>query len=867
MAITPLPIDAIVDDVVAALRRGPAVVVQAPPGAGKTTRLPPALLAAGVVGDGKLLLLEPRRIAARAAALTMARQHDEPVGRTFGYQVRFERKESAATRILVVTEGILTRRFSGDPFLEGISVVVLDEFHERSVHTDLCLALLRELMHVREELKVVVMSATLDAAAVSAFLGDCPVVTSSGRPYPVTIKHLEKKARDSERPLEDRVAGAVRDLLARSDDDGGDVLCFLPGAPEIRRVQERLQRDPLPDPQGRGVDVVPLFGALSSSEQDRALFRPAGSRVRRVVLATNVAETSLTIDGVTSVVDTGLMKSVRYDPRADRERLELVKISQSSAEQRAGRAGRTRPGRALRLWTLAEHQQLPTSHPPEIHRTELSRVLLDVALFTNACPRAFRFFEAPPKANMEQALGLLHLLGALDDAGKPTAHGAELARLPLSPRAAAVLLAAAHEDIVDDAALAMALLEDDRALSQLQPRGQAVRTDSDLQVLLERAMDDSRLREVHASAKELQRLVPSSSSAASGAPALRLKRALLAGFPDRLCRRRRSGEAEAVMVGQRGVRLASESGVVDAELFLALSLEGQGASSLVRVAEAIDIGMLTAVSPHALRTVDEAILDEERGAFTGVRRTRFADLIISEKSGVAVDDDALALGLAAAFADRFERLFRPGRGAGPALTGPLRAARDARRALALRRRRRAQGPPARPLPRARGPQQAQARRRRRPRLARRDRGPALVGAEAAPRRRGARAHRGAHRQPHRHRLQRRRRRRIAAGARGALAGALRAHGHAAGRARAGLGRASPALAWLQARAGHARSAQLLERRLRRRQKGAQGPLPQAQLARRSAYGPAGREGPTKSVSTSTSLLPGKRSTGTTRSIR
>ncbi len=674
---SPLPIDAILGDVLAALKRGPAVVVQAPPGAGKTTRLPPFLLQAGVVGAGTLLLLEPRRIAARAAALTMARQHGEAVGRTFGYQVRFERKESAATRILVVTEGILTRRFSADPFLEGVSVVVLDEFHERSVHTDLCLALLKELLAVRDDLKVVVMSATLDAGAVSAFLGDCAVVTSQGRPFPVTIHHSEKKARDHERSLEDKVVGALRKLLVDDDErfastsyDGGDVLCFLPGASEIRRVQERLHRDRLPDPHGRGVDVVPLFGALSSAEQDRALFRARGATARRIVLATNVAETSLTIDGVSSVVDTGLMKSVRYDPRADREELELVKISQASAEQRAGRAGRTRPGRALRLWSVAEHQQLPTSHAPEIHRTELSRVLLDVALFTGRDPRSFAFFEPPPKAHVEQALGLLRLLGALDVDGKPTPRAAELARLPLSPRAAAVLLAAAHEDIVDDAALAMALLEDDRALVQLQPRGQAVRTDSDLQVLLERAHDDrtlsrangsniGTLREVQASSRELVRLVSSSSSSTTGAPALRLKRALLAGFPDRLCRRRRPGEAEALMVGKRGVRLAAESGVVDASLFLALSLQGQGASSLVRVAEAIDEALLATLRPPALSTVDEAILDEERGAFAGVRRTRFADLIIAEKSGVPVDDDAVALGLAAAFADRFERLFRP----------------------------------------------------------------------------------------------------------------------------------------------------------------------------------------------------------------
>ncbi len=675
-----LPIDAILDDVVAALRRGPAVVVQAPPGAGKTTRLPPALLKAGLVGSGQLLLLEPRRIAARAAAVTMARQRGESPGQTIGYQVRFEKRESAQTKILVVTEGILTRRFGGDAFLDGVSVVVLDEFHERSVHTDLCLALLKELLAVRDDLKLVVMSATLDATAVSSFLNGCPVVTSLGRPYPVTIRHIEKKPRDDERHLDEKVAGALRTLLVQDDDDGGDVLCFLPGTPEIRRVQERLAKEPLPDRRGGQVDVVPLYGALSSAEQDRALVK--GPR-RRVVLATNVAETSLTIDGVTAVVDSGLMKSVRYDPRADRELLELVRISQASAEQRAGRAGRTRPGRALRLWTLAEHLSLPASHPPEIHRTELSRVLLDVALFTQCDPRAFGFFEAPPKANLEQALSLLRLLGALDADNKPTARGKRIARLPLSPRAAAVMLAAADEDIVDDAAFAMALLEDDRALAVVQPAihrgGQAVRTDSDLQVLLERAFDDRRLREVKQSAKELMRLVSSSASSSSSSsfssssssssssgrsPPQRLKRALLAGFPDRLCRRRRPGEPEAVMVGARGVRLLAESGVVDAGLFLALSLEGQGASSGVRVAEAVDEELLRAVLPDALTTTDEAVLDEERGGFIGVRRVRFAapmqgGLIISEKSGVPVDDAAVAAGLAAACAERFERWFRP----------------------------------------------------------------------------------------------------------------------------------------------------------------------------------------------------------------
>jgi len=656
-------------------------------------------------------MLEPRRIAARAAALTMARARGENPGQSVGYQVRFEKRESAETKILVVTEGILTRRFGGDPFLEGleaggrrggVSVVVLDEFHERSVHTDLCLALLKELMTVRDDLKVVVMSATLDADAVAGFLAvdtpagriPCPVVTSLGRPYPVTISHIEKRPRDDERHLDDKVVGALRTLLVQKDDDGGDVLCFLPGAPEIRRVMERIEREPLPDKSGAGIDIVPLYGSLSSSDQDRALFRGSRRRVllsgrhskgssgeapasgpfstrgppsepRRIVLATNVAETSLTLEGVTAVVDSGLMKSVRYDPRADRERLELVKISQASAEQRAGRAGRTRPGRALRLWTVAEHQTLPVSHAPEIHRTELSRVLLDIALFSGADPRDFGFFEPPPKAHLDQAVGLLRLLGALDKNHKPTARAKRLARLPLSPRSAAVMLAAADLDVIDDAAFAVAILEDDRALQVLQPRAErsgAVRSDSDLQVLLEKASDDKRLREVHQSARELMRLVSPTQDAAANpmfSPASKLTRALLAGFPDRLCRRRRAGEPDALMVGGRGVRLAPESGVVDAPLFLALSLEGHGASSSVRVAEAVTEDLLRAVNEDAFVSSDEAVFDAERGGFVGVRRLRFVDLVISEKNGVPINDDAVAAGLADAFAADFGRAFRP----------------------------------------------------------------------------------------------------------------------------------------------------------------------------------------------------------------
>jgi ATP-dependent helicase HrpB len=432
------------------------------------------------------------------------------------------------------------------------------------------------------------------------------------------------------------------------------VLCFLPGAPEIQRVLQRIKADPLPgDP-----DIVTLFGAMTAADQDRAL--TSGNR-RKVILSTNVAETSLTIEGVTTVVDSGLMKSARWDSKSDRERLELVKISRASAEQRAGRAGRTRPGRCYRLWTEAEHAMLLPSHAPEIHRVELSRVLLDVALFTGADPRRFGFFEPPPKAHLDHAVELLQMLGALDDDGRPTARGRAIARLPLSPRAAAVLLAAADLDVVEDAAVAMAILEDDRALSALTPRTAAQTTDSDVQGLIERAEDDRRLPELRQAVRELVRLAPTprvSDDIRREGPGRRLKRALLAGFPDRVCRRRRPGEADAAMVGGRGVKQLSESGV-DAPLFLALSLEGRGAAAGVAVAESIELALLQDVAPHLVTVRDEAVLDDERGAFVGVRRTRFRDLIIEEKTGVPVNDDAVAEGLARTFAERFERLFAP----------------------------------------------------------------------------------------------------------------------------------------------------------------------------------------------------------------
>ena len=631
----PLPIDEALPALLSALRDHPAVVLQAPPGAGKTTRVPLALLQAGLLGQGKLVMLEPRRVAARAAARTLARNLGEEPGRTVGHQVRYETVASKDTRIMVVTEGILGRRLLSDPTLEGITCVVIDELHERSIHTDLALAFLKELLEVRDDLKLVCMSATLDAGAVSRFLHDAPIITSAGRPFPVAIAHADK----DDRFLEERMVGAIRKLMVADDDDGGDVLCFLPGAPEIRRTAERLSERPLPLWRGEPVDVVQLYGALPAHQQDRAIQR--GPR-RRVVLSTNVAETSLTLEGVSTVVDSGLVKLARHDPATDRAHLDTVRISLSSAEQRAGRAGRLRPGRCVRLWTMTEHHTLEPSHAPEIARADLAPVLLEVLSFHPGNPRAFPFFQAPPPRALDRAIEQLRMLGAIDDNARLTPLGRDLSSLPVHPRTGTMLLAGGAGGDVDELCLAAALLEDDRTWPRERAR---TTTDSDLATAMD-AFDEHRQQETARARNDVRRLVHK--LRCGDAP---LKECLLRAFPDRLCRRRRPGAPEALMVGGRGVALAHESGVLDAELFLALALAGDGAAARVRIAEAVSLADIERALPHLIVKRDEAVFDQERGALAGVRRTRLATpggggLIIEEKAGIAVSPEAAARALA-----------------------------------------------------------------------------------------------------------------------------------------------------------------------------------------------------------------------------
>ncbi|MEZ4238534.1 MAG: ATP-dependent helicase HrpB [Myxococcota bacterium] len=639
-----LPIDAVLGEVVRAACDG-GVVLVAPPGAGKTTRVPPALLEAV---RGEVWVVQPRRVAARAAARRMAAERGEPVGRTVGHQVRFDRVGGADTRIWVVTEGILLRRLQADPLLDGIAAVLLDEVHERSLDGDLLLALLREVREVRPELVVGAMSATVAPGPFAAFLGDVPVVTASGRTFPVETSYLRLP---DARPVDALVADGVRQALAEGD---GDVLAFLPGVRDILRAQDRLA--------GLGVDVVPLYGELPPDAQDRALL-PGGRR--RVVLATNVAETSVTVPGIRAVVDGGLVRRPRQDPATGLDRLDTVAISRASAEQRAGRAGRTGPGRALRLWTEREHLAREPFDPPEVLRVDLAGPVLQI-LAWGSDPQRFGWFEAPPPEAVDAALGVLAALGAVDARGL-TATGRALAGLPLHPRLGRLLLAGAEAGVRDDAALAAALLgERDRA----EPARGASRSDVADRIDAVRAgrWPEGPRQAVLRVAGQLQRLVPGGGRGDADA----LGKAVLAAWPDRVVRRRAPDSDRGRMVGGRGVRLDRSSAVTVDELFVAVSVADEPGEpdARVRIASAVERGWL------AEDVVHEVAYDADADAVRGRRVHRYRDLVLASHPAPA-DDADVARCLAAVVAADPDRAL-PTEGPLPGLRARLRflAARD-----------------------------------------------------------------------------------------------------------------------------------------------------------------------------------------------
>ncbi len=650
-----LPIDDVLPELLAALRDGSAAVLVAPTGAGKTTRVPPALRAARIGGDRKIVMLEPRRIAARAAARRMAEENDWELGREVGYQIRFERRAGPETQILVVTEGILVQMLQQDPFLEEVGVVIFDELHERNLQTDLALAMARRVQReARPDLKLLAMSATLDAGPVATFLGDCPIVESRGRLHPIEIHHI---VRPDEPPLAAQIAFAVGRVLDATE---GDILVFLPGLSEIQRAAEALGGLAA----RRHLAVLPLHGDLPGERQDEAL-RPSDRR--KVVLATNVAETSITVDGVTAVVDSGLVRRLRFDPATGLDRLELGRVSRASADQRAGRAGRQAPGICLRLWPAYEQDTLPEREAPEIARVDLAGPALQLLAWGERDLAAFDWFEAPAAEALAAAFLLLRRLAAVDDHGI-TSLGKTLARLPVHPRLARLLAEGHRTGRTRESALLAALLSERDPFPRNPARGngprQASRSD-----LLDRldalaSPGDERLntgaaRLVAKARDQLAEIVRREMGREKRPQGENgddpLLWALLTAYPDRVARRREPGSPRGVMVGGRGVRLAEESGVLEAELFLCVDLDagraGPLSEALVRKASAVEPEWLPV---ERLSISIELEFDERRERVAAWKRQRYEDLAIAETE-VPAPEAAAEEVLVRAAADRLER--------------------------------------------------------------------------------------------------------------------------------------------------------------------------------------------------------------------
>ena len=605
----------------------------ATPGAGKTTRIPPALTDVGPV-----ILLQPRRVAARSIARWIAAERGWTLGREVGWHVRFDRNFSAETKLLVATEGILTARLQQDPLLADYRTIVIDEFHERSIHADLGIALAKQAWRARDDLRIVVMSATLDAQQVAAYLGDAPIFDIPGQLFPLDVAYRPGAA----------IADAVAETLIASK---GQVLCFLPGAAEVRRAANDVRAR-------SGIEVLELHGSMSADEQDRAIdpldfARGRPPDRRRVIVATNIAETSLTVPGVTAVVDTGVHKIARYDADRALDTLETVRISRDSADQRAGRAGRLGPGVVRRLWSEAD--RLRAHREPEVHRIDLSGPTLDI-LSWGGDPATFEWFEPPSAERLESALQLLEMLGAVD-VGRLTDTGRAMSRIPVHPRLARILVEAGGSK---EAAIACAILSD----RQFFPLHPPTTTCDLLQAVdRERELPDH----VQRVARELERIAPSGTKHD-------LRRALFVGYSDRVAQRRKPSEPRVLLASGHGAVIGAESGVRDAEYLVALDVQGdprlrsgQGrrgepSEARIRIASAVDKNWLQATDIEVVQDVDAA------GRPRQLEREKYGAIVLRERQ-VKVDAARGAALVADAFlqqplSERNDRLLRRMRFAG-----------------------------------------------------------------------------------------------------------------------------------------------------------------------------------------------------------
>ena len=615
----PLPVAEALPDLKRALEdRGSAVLI-APPGAGKTTLVPPALLDAPWLAGRSIIMLEPRRLAARAAARYMARQRGEEAGATIGYRVRLDTRIGPGTRVEVVTEGILTRMLQADPALEAAGAVIFDEFHERSIHADLGLALALQTRTVlRPDLRLLVMSATLEGARVASLLGDVPVIRSEGRAYPVRVHHL---GGSEARRIEASVAGAIR-LAARETE--GDILVFLPGAGEIRRVSELLAVD-MPS----GFRVAALHGSLPPAEQDRAL-EPAPPGERKVVLSTSIAQTSLTIEGVRVVIDAGLSRVPRFSARSGMTRLETVRVSRASAEQRAGRAGRVAPGACYRLWSEGEHATLLPHDTPEILEADLAPLALALAAAGVADPRDLDWLDAPPPAGFDAARRLLRSLDALDDDGRITPRGHAIAAVPAHPRIAHMLLESSRMGHGTLAADTAALLAERDVLrwaggppsADLRQRLDLVRDSRGAP-----GADPGVVARVRAEAAGLRRAMqlPHEGGAAEDAGAV-----LALAYPDRIARRRAGSDPRYLLVNGSGAYLDRSDALAREEFLVVAETDGAKPEARIVIAAPISREDLELEFASRIRQEDIVAWDRAAGAVVARRRRRLGAIVLDD---------------------------------------------------------------------------------------------------------------------------------------------------------------------------------------------------------------------------------------------
>lgn len=632
-----LPIDAVLPALRRALAASGAVVLQAPPGAGKTTRVPVALLDADWLGGAKIVMLEPRRLAARAAARRMAQELGQDVGATVGYRVRLESKVSAATRIEVVTEGVLTRRLQSDPELAGTGLVIFDEFHERSLEADLGLALILDVQRaLRPDLKLLVMSATIAPAEIAKLLGDAPVVVGECPAFAVATHHLARPMRDA---LDLEMIACVRRAI--TEESTGDILVFLPGEREIRRVAAKLVLDLAPM-----IDLRPLYGALSSAEQDSAIRASPPGR-RKIVLATTIAETSLTIEGVRIVVDGGFKRAPRFDPRSGMSRLATLRVSRAAADQRRGRAGRLGPGICYRLWTEAEERGFAAFDAPEIANADLADLALDLAQWGAGDPADLSWLDPPPRAAYAQARALLASLEAIDDAGRITDTGRRMARLPLHPRLAHMVLAGHAARAGRTACDIAAILSERDVMVGLR--------DADLRTRLEivagarggqARVNEAALARVRAASRQIRALI----GAADATPAIDATGLIVAfAYPDRIAQRREA-RGHYLLASGAGAYIAETDPLACADYLAVAELDGEARDSRIFLAAPITRAEIEAHFAAAIVERQAVEWDDRAEAVIARSRRLFGAIALEDRPLVKPDAGALARAMLAGIA-------------------------------------------------------------------------------------------------------------------------------------------------------------------------------------------------------------------------